>query len=187
MRPKISKVPLDKIDALRSAVSFRASYPSARRAANQSARPRLADASDRHCRGAPCGRLRILGPGDADQRVAEGSPPTRFAAGGNRIRTIGPRRERDGRGEAPRPTIVASRDDLGLMTPSSLSVRHLPSATAEGPFANSGTDGSNPVPSSGESANFRFRLRFHACRYGCKHKQQSDRDDIPGLGSALSR
>jgi hypothetical protein len=37
------------------------------------------------------------------------------------------------------------------MTPSSLSVRHLRSATAERPFRKSGTDGSNPVPSSGES------------------------------------
>src|SRR6266550_1093570 len=32
---------------------------------------------------------------------------------------------------ALRPTIVAARGDLCLMTPSSLSVRHLPSITAE--------------------------------------------------------
>src|SRR5215470_6877593 len=44
---------------------------------------------------------------------------------------------------------------LVLNDPSSLSVRHLRSATAERPFRKSGTDGSNPVPSSEESANFR--------------------------------
>src|SRR5215831_19725339 len=49
---------------------------------------------------------------------------------------------------------------LVLNDPSSLSVRHLRSATAERPFRKSGTDGSNPVPSSGESANHRFRQRF---------------------------
>jgi hypothetical protein len=38
----------------------------------------------------------------------------------------------------PRPTIVVSRDDLCLMTPSSSSVRHLPSAAAERPFARAG-------------------------------------------------
>src|SRR5215510_11914129 len=37
--------------------------------------------------------------------------------------------------------------------PSSLSVRHLRSATAERPFRKSGTDGSNPVPSSGQSVS----------------------------------
>jgi hypothetical protein len=41
------------------------------------------------------------------------------------------RRERDGGGETW-PTIVVSRDDLCLMTPSSLSVRDLPSATTRG-------------------------------------------------------
>jgi hypothetical protein len=36
---------------------------------------------------------------------------SRLPAGGSRIRTIGPARERDGRGEGdPRPTIVVSRD-----------------------------------------------------------------------------
>ena len=38
-----------------------------------------------------------------------------------------------------------------LNDPSSLSVRHLRSATAERPFCESGTEGSNPVSSSGES------------------------------------
>jgi len=38
-----------------------------------------------------------------------------------------------------------------LNDPSSLSVRHLRSATAERPFSESGTEGSNPVSSSGES------------------------------------
>src|SRR6516162_1512407 len=40
--------------------------------------------------------------------------------------------------QAPRPTIVVSRDDLCLMTPSGLSVRHLSSATAERPFTRAG-------------------------------------------------
>ena len=40
------------------------------------------------------------------------------------------RRHRDGRGAGPRSAIVFSRDNLCLMTPSSLSVRHLRSATA---------------------------------------------------------
>jgi len=39
------------------------------------------------------------------------------------------------------------------MTPSGLSVRHLPLAKPR-PCRKSGTDGSNPVPSTGESANF---------------------------------
>ena len=55
----------------------------------------------------------------------------------------------------PRPTTVVSRDERCLMTPSSLSVRYLRSATAKRPFRKSGTDCSNPVPSSGESTNFR--------------------------------
>ena len=51
--------------------------------------------------------------------------------------SVPPRKRRPSR-EAPRPTIVVSRDDLCLMTPSSLSVRHLSSATAEGPFTRAG-------------------------------------------------
>src|SRR6516225_6198100 len=49
-----------------------------------------------------------------------------------------PPRKRPPSREAPRPTIVVSRDDLCLMTPSSLSVRHLSSATAERPFTRAG-------------------------------------------------
>jgi len=36
------------------------------------------------------------------------------------------------------------------------SFRGLPSATPRGPFRKSGTEGSNPLCSSGESANHRF-------------------------------
>ena len=50
---------------------------------------------------------------------------------------VPPRKRRPSR-EPPRPTIVVSRDDLCLMTPSSLSVRHLSSATAERPFTRAG-------------------------------------------------
>jgi len=63
------------------------------------------------------------------------------------------RRQRDGRGEGPAPNHRRRGGDLCLMTPSRLSVRHLRSATAERPFCKSGTDGSNPVSSSGESAS----------------------------------
>ena len=49
-----------------------------------------------------------------------------------------------------------------LNDPSSLSVRHLRSATAERPFSESGTEGSNPVSSSGESgANLIFGGESH--------------------------
>ena len=51
--------------------------------------------------------------------------------------SVPPRKRRPSR-EAPRPTIVASQDDLCLMTPSNLSVRHLSSATAESPFTRAG-------------------------------------------------
>jgi hypothetical protein len=62
----------------------------------------------------------------------------RLTAGGNRIRTIGPAEKETAVERGPQPTIVVSRDDLCLMTPSSLWVRHLPSATAERPFARAG-------------------------------------------------
>ena len=52
----------------------------------------------------------------------------------------GPPRKRRPSREAPRPTIVVSRDDLRLMTPSNLSVRHLSSATAERPFTRAGAN-----------------------------------------------
>src|SRR6516164_8628440 len=51
--------------------------------------------------------------------------------------SVPPRKRRPSR-EAPRPTIVVSRDDLCLMTPPILSVRHLSSATAERPFTRAG-------------------------------------------------
>jgi hypothetical protein len=54
----------DRLRPCDSAVRFRASCPSARRAANQSARPRPADASARHCQEAPCGRHRSGRPPD---------------------------------------------------------------------------------------------------------------------------
>jgi len=67
---------------------------------------------------------------------------------------VPPRKRRPSR-EAPRPTIVVSRDYLCLMTPSSLSVRHLRNSRET--FHKSGTDGSNPVPSSGESGELGSR------------------------------
>ena len=68
------------------------------------------------------------------------------------------RRERDGRGGGgPRPTIVVSRDDLCLMTPVQLIG---PAGNSrETLFAKSGTDGSNPVPSSEESCELRYGRR----------------------------
>jgi len=66
------------------------------------------------------------------------------------------RRERDGRGGGPRPTIVVSRDDLCLMTPVQLIG---PAGNSrETLFAKSGTDGSKPVPSSSESSANRTSL-----------------------------
>ena len=56
----------------------------------------------------------------------------------HRTRTIGPAEKETAVERGPRPTIVVSRDDLCLMTPSSLSVRHLSSATAERPFTRAG-------------------------------------------------
>jgi hypothetical protein len=51
-----------------------------------------------------------------------------------------------------------------------------------------GTEVSNLAPSSGESANFRFRHRFHARRYGCKYNRRHDRRffprQAPGLNAA---
>src|SRR6516165_2693595 len=87
------------------------------------------------------------------------SPDTEFArlcAGGNRIRTIGPAEKEMAVEKGPAADIVVSRDHLCLMTPSSLSLRHLSSATAERPFHKSGTNGSNPVPSSGESGELPY-------------------------------
>src|SRR6516162_8931998 len=51
--------------------------------------------------------------------------------------SVPPRKRRPSR-ETPRATIIVSRDDLRLMTPSNLSVRHLSSATAESPFTRAG-------------------------------------------------
>ena len=53
--------------------------------------------------------------------------------GGGFEPSVPPRKRRPWR-EAPRPTIVVSRDDLCLMIPSSLSVRHLRSAKPKDPF-----------------------------------------------------
>ena len=45
-----------------------------------------------------------------------------------------------------------------------------------------------PMLNSGESAKFRFRHRFHACRYGCKYNCRHDRRffprQAPGLNAA---
>ena len=86
---------------------------------------------------------------DLDESGTEFAEDSSLEGGGFEP-SVPPRMRRPSR-EAPRPTIVVLRNDLCLMTPSSLSVRHLLSATAERPFTKSGTNGSNPVPSSGES------------------------------------
>ena len=65
-----------------------------------------------------------------DQQVRYDSP----LEGGGFEPSVPPRKRRPWR-EAPRPTIVVSRDDLCLITLSSLSVLDLPLATAERPFA----------------------------------------------------
>src|SRR6516225_388513 len=77
----------------------------------------------------------------------------RLAAGGNRIRTIGPaeKKRRPSR-EAPRPTIGVScfNDPIQLIGPASLV------GNSRETFRKSGTDGSNPVPSSGESGELPY-------------------------------
>ena len=84
-------------------------------------------------------------------RVCNGLP-----AGGNRIRTIGPAEKEtavergpaaDHRSLARRPVL---NDPIQLIGPASLV------GNSREPFHTSGTDGSNPVPSSGESTNHRF-------------------------------
>src|SRR6516225_7555120 len=59
---------------------------------------------------------------------------------------------------APRPPIVVSRDDLCLMTPNQLICPASLVGNSRETFHKSGTDGSNPVPSSGESSELRFGL-----------------------------
>ena len=81
-----------------------------------------------------------------------------------------PPRKRQPSREAPRPTIVVSRDDLCLMTPSSLSVRRLSSATAERPFTRAGPMVRIRFPPAVSQANFRIaaagstRIAFSAWR-----------------------
>jgi len=79
--------------------------------------------------------------------------------------SVPPRKRRPSR-EAPRPTIVVSRDDLRLMTPSNLSVRHHSSATAERPFTRAG-----PMvrirfpPAASPTLQWTLRLRAESPRF----------------------
>jgi hypothetical protein len=81
-----------------------------------------------------------------------------LSAGGRWIRTIGPAVKETAWRSGPRPTIVVSRDDLCLMT----RVQLIGPAgnSRETPFAKSGTDGSNPVPSTKESERTRSSPRM---------------------------
>src|SRR6516164_8821100 len=72
--------------------------------------------------------------------------------------SVPPKKRRSSR-EAPRPTIVVSRDDLCLMTPSSLSVRHLSSATAERPFTRAGPMVRIRFPPAGSLQTFGLSLK----------------------------
>src|SRR6516164_2159213 len=91
----------------------------------------------------------------------------RLTAGGNRIRTIGPAEKETAveRGPAADHRRLARgpvrNDPIQLIGPASLV------GNSRETFHKSGTDGSNPVPSSGESGNFRSlsggaRIRLHA-------------------------
>src|SRR5262249_61335816 len=90
--------------------------------------------------------------------------------------------------EAPRRTIIVSRGDLCLMTPSSLSVRHLPSATAERPFARAGPMVRIRFPPAESqvrtclSREFAFLGREAAVFRGCP-----GRDDRPGSAETRGR
>src|SRR6516164_689325 len=84
----------------------------------------------------------------------------RLFAGGNRVRTIGPAEKETAfeRGPAADHRRLARRpvlhDPIQLIGPASLV------GNSRETFHKSGTDGSNPVPSSGEST-FRAILPFH--------------------------
>jgi hypothetical protein len=84
--------------------------------------------------------------------VGEQNPVRRgLFAGGNRIRTIGPAEKET----AVRRLVL---DPIQLIGPAS------PFGDCRETFRNSGTGGSNPVPSSGESKNFRFRAALPRTR-----------------------
>ena len=96
-----------------------------------------------------CNRLNAVQP--------QNRPPKRRSASsdslpeGTGFEPSVPRKRRPWR-ETPRPTIVVSRDDL-LNGPIQLIGPASPSATAERPVRKSGTDGSNPVPSSTDAGD----------------------------------
>ena len=78
------------------------------------------------------------GGGPSSPSAALSRPEPDWLAEGTRFEpSVAPRKRRPSRAD-PRPTIVVSRDDLCLMTSSSLSVRHLLSETAERPFTRAG-------------------------------------------------
>src|SRR6516165_8869215 len=64
--------------------------------------------------------------------------------------SVPPRKRRPSK-EAPRPTIVVSRDDLCLMTPIQLIGPASLVGNSRETFHKSGTNGSNPAPSRSES------------------------------------
>jgi len=74
---------------------------------------------------------------------------------------VPPRKRRPWR-EVPRPTIVVSRDDLSLMTLQVIGPGS-PFGNSRETFRKSGTDGSNPLPSSEESQQ---QTRFRHLRHG---------------------
>ena len=141
----------------------------------------------------PARKQVLAPPGSAAERSHHGQAP-RFRSspdspleGAGFEPSVPPRERRPRRGPAADHRRLGRR--LSLMTPSSLSVRHLPSATAEGPFANSGTDGSNPVPSTGESVCATHDTELggasplRAARSGTASQRQLRRSDAGWGGS----
>jgi hypothetical protein len=96
--------------------------------------------------------------------------------------SVPPLKRRLGKGARTQPP--SSRETT--CTPSSVSVRHPRSATAERPFRKSGIDGSNPVPSSGESsANLTLTIQERSGAL-CSRKPYRSLD-APLAGSARPR
>jgi len=95
---------------------------------------------------------------DGDLACSGGSSPDSPLEGTGFEPSVPPKKRRPSR-EAPRPTIVVSRDDLCLMTPShrSIGLVSLVGNSRE-TFHKSGTDGSNSVPPSGESSKPRRQM-----------------------------
>src|SRR6516164_2159214 len=88
--------------------------------------------------------------------AAEGPKVSRLSAGGNRIRTIGPALVKGLSAVADERCRTDKLDGVITHRSSRETTMVGRGAALDGRLFPGGTDGSNPVPSSGESANHRF-------------------------------